>query len=242
MARSRQKKSRLQRKKEKESFQQAVKYLVLTLLLLWLMVKAGLPGLVRLAGFLGDVRSSGEPIERQDELAPAPPRIDPLPEATSEIELDISGYAESGSTVQLYARGISVQETVVDSEGQFMFKGVHLREGENDFYAMARDNQGNSSDESSTWTVMVDKTAPELEISSPGDGDEFFDTDSPITVEGKTENGVDLTINGRFVLVGANGGFAAKISLNEGDNQIEVVVKDKAENETRKTVTVKYSP
>lgn len=235
-------KSRLQRKREKESLKQAVKYLLLIFLVLYLMIKLGLPALIKMAGFFGDIRSSGEPIEKQDELPPMIPRLLPLPEATPSAELNVAGYAEAGSTIQLYVRGISADETVADNDGNFEFKGIHLREGENEIYVVARDDRGNMSDESKTWTVTVDTSTPELRIDQPDKDDKFFDKDSPITVSGMTEENVDLTVNGRFVMVRNDGSWETKVDLSEGGNEIEVRAVDEAENERSETVTVNYTP
>ncbi len=126
MAGNRQK-TRLQKKREIESLNQAMKYLLSILLLLFLLVRFGLPALIKMAGFIGNIRSSGEKIETEEVLPPRAPRLFPLPEATPSATLDVSGYAEAGITIQLYLRGISVDETMADNDGNFIFKDVHLR-------------------------------------------------------------------------------------------------------------------
>lgn len=235
-------KSRLQRKREKESLKQAVKYLLLIFLVLYLMIKLGLPALIRMATFLGDIRSSSEPIEQQDEVRPMAPRLQPLPEATAESLIDVAGVGEPGTTVQLHLRGISVEETVVDNEGSFEFKGVHLREGENEIYVVARDDVGNKSDDSQTWMVTLDMSLPALGLDQPKNGDRFFDKDSPITVKGTAEEEADLTVNGRFVMIKSDGSWETTINLSEGDNEIEVKAVDAAGNEIIERVVVNYTP
>lgn len=235
-------KTRLQRKREKESLKQAVKYLLLILLVLYLMIKLGLPTLIRMVTFLGEIRSSDQPIERQDQLPVMTPQLLPLPEATQEEAIDVAGYGEAGTTIQLYIRGISADEVLADKDGNFTFREINLREGDNEIYTVARNDKGKMSDESESWTVVFDKTAPSLKIDQPEDGDKFFDKDSPITVLGKTEEDVSLTVNGRFVMVKNDGSWETQVELSEGDNQIEVMVKDIAENETKETVKVNYAP
>jgi hypothetical protein len=241
MARRRQK-TRLQKNKERESLRQAVTYLTLIFVLLYLMIKFGLPALIKMAGFIGSIRSSSEKIERQDTLPPLPPRIFPLPEATPSAQLDINGFAEPGATVQLYLRGISIKETVADNDGNFSFKKVNLRNGENEVYALARDSQGNKSQPSESWIVTVDNEAPKLNLTQPEDGQRFFDTDNPIIVAGLTEPRATLLINDRVLIIDDSGEFKTKLWLNEGDNQIEVVAKDAAGNETREALIVNYTP
>lgn len=234
--------SRLQRKREKDSIKQASKYLFLIFVVLFLMIKFGLPALIKMAGFISNISSAGKKIETEEVLLPRAPRLFPLPEATPSGSLNIEGYAESGITVQLFLRGISAEETTADNEGNFMFKNVHLRDGENEIYVMANDDRGNSSDASRSFTVTVDKDAPLLIIDEPEDKQKFFDNDSPITIRGKSEEDAELRINERLIMVDSDGDFEIKFSLEEGDNQIEAIAIDDAGNETKKTLTVNYSP
>lgn len=234
--------SRLERKREKESLRQAFKYLFLVFVLLFVLIRFGLPALINLAAFLGNLRSSGQPIEQADTLAPPVPQLNSLPTATNSASLALSGTAESGTTVQLFLRGISAEETIADAEGQFQFTNIHLREGENDIYTQARDQAGNTSQASASQTVSLDTKNPELTIDSPKNSDRFFDKDSPITVNGKSEDGVNLTINGRFVLVRSDGSFSTQLNLNGGDNKIEANASDRAGNETKVSLTVNYTP
>lgn len=235
-------KSRLQRKREKDSLRQAFKYLLLVFGLLFLLIKYGLPGLIKMATFLGDINSSKQPIEKQESSPILAPRLNPLPLATTSAEINISGFSQSGSTVKLFLRGINIEETITDANGEFSFKSVHLKDGENEIYTEANDNQGKESGPSTTYTVTLDSEAPKLEIGQPQDDQRFFDKDSPIIVSGNTEAGTDLTINNRFVLVKDDGTFTTTQSLSPGDNQIEVVVHDDAGNETKKSLKVNYTP
>jgi len=235
-------KTRLQRKREKESLKQAVKYLFLILVLLFLIVKFGLPGLVKMSGFIGNISQSKAPIEKQDVVPPLAPRFNLIQEATNSSELNISGSGEAGSMVQLYINGISAEETVVNKDGEFRFENVHLRDGESEIYAVSKDDQGNTSHESATQKIVLDQTAPELTVEQPDNGKRFFDKDSPIIVSGKSETEANLTINGRFVLIKSDDSFSTQLSLTEGDNKIEITARDSAGNETKKTVTVNYTP
>ena len=235
-------KTRLQRKREKESAKQAFKYLFLIFLVLFLMVRFGLPGLIRLAAFISDIRSSGEPIEKQDQIAPRPPSLNQIPEATFSAEIDLSGFAESGTTTQLYVRGITVADSVANNEGEFEFLGVHLREGENEIYVTSKDDQGNVSDESISYTITVDNEPPMLSLETPSNGDKFFDNENPITVKGVTDEDAELRINGRFIKIKSDGLFETSLSLSEGDSEIEVIAVDEAGNKARETRTVNYSP
>lgn len=234
--------SRLQRKREKDSLKQAGQYILLTLIALFLMVKFGLPSLIRLAAFIGDLKTSSQPIEKSDTLAPAAPTLLPLTEATNSAKISISGYGESGATIKLSRGGISIEETIADSDGNFEFKDVVLKEGNNEFFAEAVDSQNNKGEPSRTYLVTYDTEPPKLTIGQPEPGQRFFDKDSPITLSGQTEVGTNLTINAKFVRVDSEGQFSIKWPLSEGDNQLDFLARDQASNETKKTLTVNYTP
>lgn len=234
--------TRLERRHEKESLRQAGKYIFLTLIGLFLVVKFGLPGLIQLAGFVGDLGSTNRPIETESGPAPAPPTLLPLPEATNSAKIAVSGYAEAGTTVKLSRGGISIEETISDADGQFEFSDVVLKEGENEFYAEAVNSQGLSSEASKSYNVSYDSEAPVLTIEEPEAGKRFFDKDSPITVRGKTDPGAQLTVNSKFVFVNGEGIFSTKLPLSSGDNQLDFVCRDEAGNETKKNLSVNYTP
>ncbi|MFH0943401.1 MAG: hypothetical protein V1810_04485 [Candidatus Beckwithbacteria bacterium] len=235
-------KTRLQRKREKDSLKQAFKYLILVFGLLFLLIRFGLPGLIKMAAFFGEIRQSKLPIEQTQIRPILPPRLNPLPMATNSAEINVSGYAQAGSTIRLFLRGISLDEMIVEANGQFEFKAVHLKEGENEIYLKASDNQNTVSEPSMSYVVIVDNITPELEIFEPSEGERFFDQDNPITISGKTEPDLNLSINSRFVLVKNDGSFSTTLSLSEGDNPIEAVVRDLAGNETKKSLKVNYTP
>ena len=234
--------SRLQRKREKDSLRQAGKYILLTLVTLFLVVKFGLPGLIRLAAFIGDLKSSSQPIEKTDNLAPAAPTLLPLPEATNSAKIAITGYAETGATIKLSRGGVVVEETIADSDGNFEFKDVVLKEGNNEFFTEAVDSQGNTSGPSRTYLVTYDAEPPQLTIEQPEAGKRLFDKDSPVTISGQTEIGTSLTINAKFVRIDSEGRFSVKWPLVEGDNQLDFLARDAVGNETKKTLTVNYTP
>jgi hypothetical protein len=235
-------KTRLERKRDQNSLRQAVKYIFLIILTLGLIFKFGLPALINMAGLIGSFNQSKLPVEKTDVIPPLAPRMDLLPEATTSSQLSIHGQAESGVIVQLFLNGLNVEETVADNDGKFTFENIHFRDGDNELYTLAKDNADNASQASKTVTIKVDQEPPTLEISQPQASDRFFDKDSPITAEGKTEENASLTVNNHFVLVKSDGSFSTAISLVSGDNQLDFVAKDKAGNETKKIVTVNYTP
>ncbi len=234
--------SRLQRIEEKKSQKQAVLFIFLTILLIVGVIFLGIPSLIKMAIFLSNLHSSGQAVETKDTVPPAPPRIQPTYEATNSSRLTLKGFAEAGSTVKLMKDGQEVKKAVTDKDGQFMIDGINLQAGENTYFTKAVDSTNNESKPSAQISVVYDNTPPELEISNPTDGAQFYDVDKEVIVSGKTEVEAKITVNDLFVLVEQDGSFVKKIPLQEGDNDIKVKATDKAGNTITKSVIVKYSP
>jgi cobalamin biosynthesis Mg chelatase CobN len=60
-------------------------------------------------------------------------------------------------------------------------------------------------------------------------------------VEGKSEAGSKVTVNGEPATVSANGSFSAEVSLKAGGNKVTVQATDTAGNTASKTVEVTYN-
>ncbi|MEW6040980.1 MAG: LysM peptidoglycan-binding domain-containing protein [Elusimicrobiota bacterium] len=80
-------------------------------------------------------------------------------------------------------------------------------------------------------SFIIDTVAPFLEVTSPGDNsivkDEF------ISVEGKTEPRIAVTVNNIRLFSDDSGGFSTSISAKSGSNALTIVARDKAGNETK---------
>jgi hypothetical protein len=61
------------------------------------------------------------------------------------------------------------------------------------------------------------------------------------TVEGKTEPGSKVTVNGETVTLSADGSFSAEVSLKAGGNKVTVQATDPAGNTASKTVDITYN-
>lgn len=89
----------------------------------------------------------------------------------------------------------------------------------------------------STVRVIIDTTAPSINITSPKDGDIF--NAKNITVTGKTEKNVKLYVNKEMANVSEDGNFTANIILkNEGENIILVIAEDSAGNKAEVRIVV----
>ena len=216
-------------------------FTILTILAILGVLFYGLPSVARFAAFLSDLRKSSLPVDRNDTTPPAPPRLDRLPEATKEPEIEISGVTEEGATVILTLNGKD-EEVVADADGKFRFS-YSLRKGENQILAKAKDRAGNESQPTAGITVLFDNEAPKLDISAPADGSQFYgDGQRQLAIKGTTEVGITLTINDRIVKVEEDGTFTFATTLADGENSFNLKSADKAGNQTEKTLKVNFSP
>ena len=233
--------SRLASVEEKRNMRRAFIFTILTILAILGVLFYGLPSVARFAAFLSDLRKSSLPVDRNDTTPPAPPRLDRLPEATKEPEIEISGVTEEGATVILTLNGKD-EEVVADAGGKFRFS-YSLRKGENQILAKAKDWAGNESQPTTGITIVFDNEAPKLNISDPADGSQFYgDGQRQLAIKGTTEVGVTLTINDRIVKVEEDGTFTFATTLADGEKSFNLKSADKAGNQTEKALKVNFSP
>ena len=235
--------SRLSRKEGKRYIRQSALLTVLTILLLIALLFWGIPSLIKLAIFLGDLRSSTQTITGEDVLPPPPPVMQPVAEATNSAVVEISGFAEEGSSVVLSLNGSDAYETLVDSDGEFLFDSVKLNQGDNEIVATSTDTAGNKSKASSTTTIELDQTLPTLTIDAPADGQTFFgQMQKVVRVSGKIDPGSTVLVNNSFVILSQEGAFSHLVQLNEGENIIAIIAQDRAGNRAEKEIKVSFTP
>jgi len=232
------KRSRLERKKDEQVTKKTVFLGFLTVLIFVLVIVFGLPLLIKFSILLGNTKSQKDTAS-ENIVPPLAPRLIIPFEATSSGKIKIDGFAESGSVVELLKNDESIGKTEVSTDGNFSFENIELNEGENNFSAIATKDVGGSSDVSKVASVLFDVQPPQLTMSNPSEDSLTVDS-ADFDIIGKSEKGVNVTINGKVATVDADGNFKLKIQLNSGKNDIEVVIKDTALNETRKTVSITY--
>ena len=234
--------SLLSKKESKRSLRQAVFFSLLTIALVALVFIYGIPAIIKMAVFIGNIRSSSTPVESKDNIPPSPPIFKTIPEATNGAKINLYGFAESGSTVKIYLTGQQVNEVVTDNDGNFSLDNLALTLGKNEIMAVAVDNAGNKSGESEKLVVWYDNQPPELEITQPADQTTITNETGRVEILGKTETEASLSINEHFVVIDNNGNFKYTFPLSQGENLINVVATDRAGNQTIKSLTLNYSP
>lgn len=211
-----------------------------TLIVVALIVGGYFLGVPLLAN-LGNTNSNlNQQLGTADNVAPAPPILNSVPNQTNQQPLRLTGSAESGATISVMINGEEKLSTIVDGQG--LFEGeVELANGQNAMIATARDAAGNTSRESKEVIVVYDATPPSLVLlqNIPDTTDE-----ATLTVSGKTEPGAKVAVNQRRSIVNSEGVFNSTINLEEGQNSIEIISTDAAGNENviKRNITRSTSP
>jgi len=232
------KRSRLERKNDEQITKKTVFMGFLTVIIFILIIVFGLPLLIKFSILLGNTKSKKD-VTNENIVPPLAPRLIIPFEATSSSKIQIDGFAEAGSEVELLKNEQSVGKTKVTVDGNFSFENIDLNDGENNFSAIANKDVGGTSDVSKTTTVVYDTVLPGLTMSNPSEESITVDS-ADFDIIGKSEKGVSVTINGKVAVVDNEGNFKLKIQLSSGKNDIEIVVKDEALNETKKTISITY--
>jgi hypothetical protein len=163
-----------------------------------------------------------------------PPKItilEPTLEYTNKSDLIISGITEPGVLVSS-----QTSRTTSNSKGQFTLI-VKLSPGLNTVKIQAIDSAGNIGEV--TLKITLDVTPPYLELDpSIKKWMEVFE--NIFEVKGRVEVGATLTINGVPVSYDSQGNFSYKVTLQEGNNSIQIVAVDKAGNQNAIYLPIKY--
>ncbi|RLQ98299.1 S8 family peptidase [Falsibacillus albus] len=154
---------------------------------------------------------------------------------TNQKTVVVEGTSAPGTTVHILNNGEEASAVQATEEGTFSTE-VDLINGENSLTAKASTEQG-MTDESSPVVITLDQQKPELTITSPEDG--LKTNKEAITVTGNVieDNLAWVKVNGEKAEV-SDGSFSHRILLNEGENVITVIAKDKAGNRKKQKVTV----
>ena len=229
--------SRLARKEEARSLRQAVIFGLLTVAIIIVLFFLGLPALIRLAVFLGNLKSSGSSIDNSSTIAPSTPKLRPLLEATNSAQINIEGFADPGSEVEIFLNGSSQKKIASESDGTFSASDITLSGGNNDIYAIASNGSASSS-HSESVQIDYDNTAPKLTISDPQDKSVYYSPNNKVTIKGETEDGASVTVNDHLAVVDSTNKFNYYFPLASGENIIKIVAIDQAGNKTEQDLTL----
>ena len=234
------KRSRLNRKTNDQITKKTIFLGLSTIVLGLLVLLFGLPLLVKFSIFLGEGKNKKNSIVEEKIMPPLAPRILRDFEATNSATIKIKGFAEAKVKVELYKNEISIGSTEVSENGDFVFDKIDLSDGDNYFSAIASTDKSGNSDESEIINVVYDTVAPFLTLTNPSE--ESLSVDSiDFDIVGKTDKGSSVLINNKIVKVDDNGDFKEKWQLTIGKNDLVVIARDDAGNETKKSISITYS-
>lgn len=182
-------------------------------------------------------------LERSGGSVQVEPVISELPAFTSQRGVMLQGHVPSfalgdGRTVEVSLNGALVATLVPDAAGKFAQQLV-LRDGENTVALALLD--GETVIATTSATTVLDTTPPQLAVLRPLPGAQLEGEN--VVVEGKTEAGARVTVNGRVVVAAPDGSFSESFTAVAGPLTIEIVTRDQAGNETKQSLaaTVKLT-
>lgn len=215
---------------------------MVTIAIIGILIYFGIPLLIKLAVFISETRAPTLSEEVKNKIMIPKPVLDSLPEATPSSSIKVSGYSQPNLIIALILNNQKSKQELTDSNGYFQIN-VNLIKGENIISVTASDNQSNQSPQSNELKINYDNEPPLLEITSPANNSELNGSKNKITnIIGKTEIGVSIAINNRFILVSSDGAFNSRFELKEGDNQFTAMARDTAGNETQVNFILHWQP
>lgn len=235
--------SRLNREEKKRALKTSLIFVIALGSFALLFGFLGINLLARLSLLISHLRAPKSTPITQDSIPPSAPQLISPGNATSSAVISLNGFAEPESQVFLYVNGTKSDKITVPESGEISFPKVVLTEGLNTLYAVAYDGIGNESARSASLTVIVDDTAPNLDITKPANGSVFYGSvERLVSIQGKTDPEVSLNLNDRIVLVNPDGTFSTQLELQEGNNLLRFTATDSAGNQTTQEISVSYSP
>ena len=113
---------------------------------------------------------------------------------------------------------------------------VALKEGLNLLKVVATNTKEETQEQTSL--ITLDKTKPDLNITSPKNGETFPDDTKSIIITGKSEPNATVLVNLIQAITNADGSFSYVLAVTPGDNKIEIKSTDQAGNVVTEKLTV----
>jgi hypothetical protein len=231
--------SRLDRKEDEEITKKTVALGGVTVLIFVLVLIFGLPLLIKLSVLLGNAKSLSKSENQEKVLPPLPPRLIVSFEATNSARFSISGVAEPNVEVELMKNDVSLGKKKVDEKGGFTFGDITLDNGGNTFTALASTEKEGNSELSKAATIIYDNQPPSLNMINPSE-DKISVDSADFDISGKSDKGVSVSVNGKLALVDDEGKFKLRVQLNAGKNTLEIIIRNQAGNEVKKSIEITY--
>jgi len=232
--------SRLKRLEEKRAVSSTVKYIVLTVIVIFVLLNFGLPALSKLTVVIADLVGQENSDDDSNSPPPPPPNIKSLPAFTKDSSIRVEGTTRPGFTVSIFFNDEKV-EVLANASGEFT-SSFDLSKGENTVSAFVTNNDGQDSSKTQTFTVNFDSDPPKLEIITPTNGQQFTGRTKQTEIQAQTEAEAHATVNDRIAIVRGDGKFDFPVTLNEGENIFKIKSTDQAGNTTELELKLNYTP
>lgn len=164
--------------------------------------------------------------------------LDEIQPATNSAYIAVTGSTNGFDKVEFYINGEKVKTASIDSSDSFSEEIGELTEGDNNIYVKGIATDSDKKKESESYTVNYKKAEPALTVSSPQEGETVGRED--LRIEGTTDKGNTVQVNGSPAVVNVEGKFNASFTLKEGENKISIKAADNAGNTKEQVLTVKY--
>lgn len=235
-------KSRLNRNLEKRTKKRLYLSVLGIIVVLFLLVKFGIPGLINFSLFLANGKDAQLAQKANNQSIILPPTLIQSFSATNSAQINVNGSGAPKQQIELFVNNNLTDTTSTKDDGSFSFDNITITSGGNTIKAKAKaDNK--ESDFSNTLSITFANKAPSLSIDSPSDGQTFSGgSQQDVTIKGKTDNGdIRVTVNGFWAISDSNGNYSYSLHLQSGDNHINVVAQDQAGNQTQKSITIHFN-
>lgn len=152
---------------------------------------------------------------------------------TNESSITVKGKSSPDVDITIFNNGEEAATTSTNDDGQFS-ADVTLSKGENELTATASTDAG-TTDPSDSVTVTLDQDKPDLTVEGPKD--RMKTNKMAVEVKGTaTDENLDwVKVNGQKADLNDDGTYSKRILLDNGENEVKVVARDKANNRTRET-------
>jgi hypothetical protein len=233
--------SRMRRFEERRLRTRLIFVIIGSTTLVLLLAVFGVRLLIGFSVMVDTIRGNESTTQTERSTLVIPPYIDSLPIATSSSTLVITGRGQEQANIIMFINDQESKKTRVAEDGTFIISSVSLPEGTYTIQAKAEDEHGKYSDFSNTVQTTIIKKPPEIEVTKPNNGDILNGEDNLVSVEGRTDDDVDVRVNDRFVVVKPDGSFQYPYPLQEGENELTIKAIDLAGNTTQIIRKVTYN-
>lgn len=229
------------RSRERKAKRNIIITIIISIVLLYALITWGIPAIVGGASLVNKIKPKPSSGSVSNNAALAPPFLDIPFESTNSGSLRISGYAATDSEVEIYVDEQLKTTVKTKEDGSFLSDPIALFLGKNNIYGKTIEN-GQSSLASKTIELEYNNEKPTLEVTEPPDNHQINGGDRKVRVSGNTEPQNIVNINGVVVIVNGEGNFSMEVSLQDGDNTVNIVATSSFGNSTSLERKVNYSP